>query len=135
MSQASFDLCQFAVERSKNLARWRNLWTILLFAIGAIVVVFFCASVFLFMNETWLPGAIGTLGTLVNGVSVGWVVKRRREAVEEETAAFDELKKLCQSQSPATEEAASTAPSEHARSPLQEVLDYQSKLKLLNLIR
>lgn len=88
--------CEIAFERYKNLARWRNLWTILLFVFGASVILFLVAAIFLFItNENWLPGALSTLGTIVNATGVGWVVTRRNEAVKEETDAYEDVKKVC----------------------------------------
>src|SRR5439155_26489524 len=95
MNGHSFDPCALAVERYKNLARWRNLWTILLFVFGATVVVFLCAAVLLFIKEDWIPGAIATVGTIANGAGISWVVTRRNEAKEEETAAYEDVKKVC----------------------------------------
>lgn len=94
MSTAT-DPCSIAFERYKNLARWRNLWTILLFVFGASLILFLVGAVFLFINASWLPGAISTLGTIANAAGVGWVVTRRTEAVKEETEAYEDVKKVC----------------------------------------
>jgi hypothetical protein len=92
---APTDPCSIAFERYKNLARWRNLWTILLFIFGASVTIFLIGAIFLFINESWLPGAISTLGTMVNAAGVSWVVTRRGEAVTEETEAYEDVKSVC----------------------------------------
>jgi len=76
--------CEFAIERYRNIAKWRNMWTILLFIFGATVIVFLCGSILLFIMQSFLPGAISTLGTIVNGVGVSWVLNRRTDAVKEE---------------------------------------------------
>jgi len=89
------DPCSIAFERYKNLARWRNLWTILLFIFGATVILFLVGAIFLFIKESWLPGAISTLGTLVNAAGVSWVVARRGESVREETEAYEDVKRVC----------------------------------------
>lgn len=125
MNQNPFDPCQFAVERHKNLARWRNLWTILLFVFGTTVILFLCASILLFINESWLPGAISTVGTIVNGAGVGWVVARRDEAKKEEEAAYEDVKNTCRP-APGAVGYAPTALTES----VQEAERYRNKLKL-----
>src|SRR5262245_26889402 len=108
MSRTPFDPCTVAVERYKSIARWRNLWTILLFVFGSTVILFLCASILLFINEVWLPGAISALGTIVNGVGVSWVVTRRNEAVKEEADAYEDVKSVCGGATPS----AAAAPKE-----------------------
>jgi hypothetical protein len=45
MSRSPFDPCTVAVERYKTIAKWRNLWTILLFVFGSTVIVFSVFSI------------------------------------------------------------------------------------------
>jgi hypothetical protein len=90
-----FDPCQLAIERYRNFARWRNLWSILLFVLGASVVLFLLAAIFLLIREEWLPVALTTLGTIVTGVAAKWVMDRRTESVKEEQAAFEAAQKYC----------------------------------------
>ncbi|MBI4488199.1 MAG: hypothetical protein HY694_03880 [Deltaproteobacteria bacterium] len=87
--------CQYAIERHRNIAKWRNLWTILLFIFGSAVVVFLVGAILLFVRQDWLPGAISTLATIVNGVGIKWVYERRKEAVEEEEAAYKDVAEKC----------------------------------------
>src|SRR5580698_6622363 len=87
--------CEYARERHRDIARWRNLWTILVFAFGSSVIIFLILAIFLFLQTSWLPGALSSLGTIVTGVSSSWVLKRRAESVEEENAAFDLVTKIC----------------------------------------
>ena len=68
-----FDACRLAIERYRNFARWRNLWSILLFVLGASVVLFLLAAIFLLIREEWLPVALTTLGSIVSGVASKWV--------------------------------------------------------------
>ena len=75
--------------------RWRNLWTVLLFIFGSTVVIFLSASIVLFMTESWLPGAISTVGTIVNGAGIAWAVSRRAEAVKEEEQSYQDVEKKC----------------------------------------
>lgn len=87
--------CAIAFERYQNLARWRNLWTILLFVFGTTVIVFLVGTILLFIRQDWVVGVMSTLGTIVNGFGVSWVVTRRTEAVQEEEAAYADVKVVC----------------------------------------
>lgn len=96
-----FDSCQLALERYRNFARWRNLWSILLFVLGASVVLFLLAAILLLIREEWLPVALTTLGTIVTGVAAKWVMDRRAEALREEQAAYEDAQKNCANGEPA----------------------------------
>jgi len=87
--------CEFAIERYRNIAKWRNMWTILLFVFGATVIIFLCGSILLFIRQSFLPGAISTLGTIVNGVGVSWVLSRRTDAVKEEEESYKDVQSKC----------------------------------------
>ena len=87
--------CEYARERHRNLARWRNLWTILLFLFGSAVVLFLCVAVLAFWKQAVLAGSLSTLSTIVGGVAIKWVVDRRREAVSEEQSAYDDVVARC----------------------------------------
>jgi hypothetical protein len=93
--------CEYARERHRDIARWRNLWTILIFSLGSVVVFFLILSIFLFLREAWLPGALSSLGTIINGVCTKWVVDRRSDAVKEEESAYKDVVAQCQDRSPA----------------------------------
>lgn len=95
MNGVAVSPCEFAIERYRNIAKWRNMWTILLFIFGATVIIFLCGSILLFIRESWLPGAIATLGTIVNGVGVSWVLSRRTDAVKEEEEAYQDVQSKC----------------------------------------
>ena len=97
--------CEYARLRHQDLSRWRNLWTILLFVFGASVILILSLAVMFFLRESWLPSALSTLGTLVGGVSVKWVVDRRREAVTEEEAAYNDVGVKCGETRDAVEQA------------------------------
>lgn len=77
------------------MAKWRNLWTILLFTFGAAVVLFLCASILLFIRQTWVAGAVTTVGTIASGTAINWVVSRRNEAVQEEDKAYKDVEEQC----------------------------------------
>ena len=49
----------------------------------------------LFVSESWLTGAISTIGTIANGAGMMWAVNRRTEAVKEEEEAYKDVEKHC----------------------------------------
>jgi hypothetical protein len=130
MRQNSFDPCRIAVDRYKNYAMWRNLWTILLFFFGSTIIVFACVSILLFINQGWLASAISTLGTIVSGASIGWVVKRREEAQKEEEKAYEDQKLVC-----AGEPTPSSAQASYQSDVEEEIKRFQKSLRLLGAIR
>lgn len=87
--------CAIAIERYKNIARWRNLWTILLFVFGASLIVFAVTAIFYLVYQSYFTGVLNALGSLVNFVGISWVLARRNEAVQEETAALAVVTTLC----------------------------------------
>lgn len=95
------NLCDYSIARHRTLLWWRGLWTLLLFAFGAAVVVFLCISIILFNHTAWLAGAASTVGTIASGAAVKWVVDRRREAVDEEEKAYLDVKTECADTKPA----------------------------------
>jgi len=95
MSDGTVSPCEYAIERHRNIAKWRNLWTILLFIFGCTVVIFLVAAILLFIRQDWLPGALSTLGTIVNGVGIKWIYERRMEAVKEEEEAYKDVEEKC----------------------------------------
>ena len=98
----SIDPCEFAYERYQNRAMWRNLWTILLFFFGSMLMLVLCLSVWLMYWQNYVPGFLSSLGTIVNGVGVAWVVSRRKEAVAEDDAAYEDAQRVCGSGGGAT---------------------------------
>lgn len=96
MSNVSNNLvCQVAQDRHRNTLYWRNLWSILIFAFGAVLTVFLSVAIVFFLREDWLTGALSTFASVVNSVGVKWVVARRKNAVKEEERAFTEIKEAC----------------------------------------
>ncbi len=87
--------CQIALQRYRNAALWKNLWTILLFAFGAAVVVFLVVAIAFFIRADWIPGAVATLGTVAQGAAIRWVLDRRAEASKEEEEAYQEVQNQC----------------------------------------
>ena len=87
--------CLYAMKRYVDKRRWLNLWTLLLWIFGATVVIFCCIAILLFIRETWLPGALTVLGTIVNGAGIAWVVKQRKGAEAEERSAFKTFRDEC----------------------------------------
>ena len=96
MTDGTYILCEIAQQRFRNAALWKTLWTVLLYAFGAAVVVFLVLAITLFIRQEWLPGAISTVATLVQGAGIKWVLDRRNEASEEEEEAYAYVEKHCQ---------------------------------------
>ena len=95
MTNGQVTPCEYARERHRNMTMWLNLWTLLLFVFGVAVVAFLVTAILFFLRESWLPAALSTLGTIVGGVSIKWVVNRRNEALEEEKGAYREVVTRC----------------------------------------
>jgi hypothetical protein len=87
--------CQYARERHRDIARWRNLWSILIFAFGSAIILFSIVAVTLFVRQAWITGAVSTVATVVSGVGTSWVLERRREAVAEEEEAYRDVQTHC----------------------------------------
>jgi hypothetical protein len=95
MNDMSNDPCDFAKQHYLNVQRWLNLWNILVFAFGVAVVLFLVTSILLFINSTWLPGAVTTIGTIASGTAVAWVVNQKKAASDDEKEAYDRIKEEC----------------------------------------
>ena len=87
--------CEYARERHRNFAMWRNLWSILLFVFGTAIVLFLISAVLFFLRSDWLPAALTTLGTICNGIAIKWVTDRRGTAVTEEEEAYKDVQQKC----------------------------------------
>jgi hypothetical protein len=87
--------CDLAVERWRWIKKWRELWSILIFAFGTAIILFLIAAILLLVRQTWLPGALTAAGTIVSSSMVLWVVKRRTEAVAEEKEAWKDYVDTC----------------------------------------
>ena len=81
--------------RHRDALLWRNAWSILVFVLATFVIGFILVSIVFYIRQDWLPGALTTLGTIVDGVAVKWVVDRRSDAVKEEKEAYEDVKKAC----------------------------------------
>jgi hypothetical protein len=91
MNVKSITPCEYARKRHLTLLRWRNFWTLLLFVFGAGIILFYSGAIFLFIRELWLLAALATVGIIVSGIGIKWVVKRRFEAVKEEEKAYSDV--------------------------------------------
>jgi membrane protein YqaA with SNARE-associated domain len=80
-----------AERRFRELERWRILWTALVFAVGLATTIVVITAIFQLITTSWLPAAIATLGSVVGGVAVRWLVTRRQEAAREAQDAFQDL--------------------------------------------
>jgi hypothetical protein len=127
MNGQPFDRCAFAVERYKSIAKWRTLWTILLFIFGSTVIIFLCGAVLLFIRESWLPAALSTFGTVAQSFGVRWVLARRSDAVAEEAEAYEDVQSECGGGALGGGATPQTA---RDRGALQDVQEYGRRLRL-----
>lgn len=87
--------CDFAKARYLDIKRVRNVWGYIWIGLGITVAVFLCLAIVLFLRSNWLPGALSTLGTIVNGAVMAWITTQRQTAANEEQQAFNELVQQC----------------------------------------
>ena len=92
---ASNNLCAIATERYHRIALWRQLFTLLIFVVAVMMVVFIVLGVVFATNKEWAATTASALGATAGGVPLRWVLKRRREAVAEEQKAFTEVGEAC----------------------------------------
>ena len=95
MDSNSVSQCEYARNRHKVIAMWANLWRGLVFVFGTAVVLFLILAILLFIQKTWLPAALTTLGTIASGRAMVWVTARRNAAVEEEVEAYNKENEAC----------------------------------------
>lgn len=60
-------------------------------------MIFFVLSIIFFLRQDWLPAALITIGTIVEGAGIKWIVLRRTDAVKEEGEAYSEVRNACRS--------------------------------------
>lgn len=94
-------VCKIAQQRYRNAALWRNLWMILLLGLGVVLVIFFIISIVFLLRQDWLPGVLATVGTIAESAGIKWLVDRRKDAVKEETEAYEEVSRVCRTTAPA----------------------------------
>ena len=87
--------CDLAKMRYLSALTWVRLWNILLYVFGVSVVLFLVTAIILFIRSTWLPGALTSLGTIVSGTGIAWVVNQRTTAHNEEKDAFQDVERVC----------------------------------------
>jgi len=103
MNSQPISQCEYARDRHKNIALWANLWRGLVFSFGTAVILFLILAIYLWIRQTWLTGALTTLGTIASGIAVKWVLGRRNAAVEEEREAYKRVVEACDDAAPADE--------------------------------
>ncbi len=81
-----------ANKRHQLAAQWLHRWNALIFFIGSAATIFLIVSILLFITESWIPGAITTLATMLSGGAVGWLLARRQDASAAEAKAFKECR-------------------------------------------
>jgi hypothetical protein len=93
--------CDFAKARYLDISWLRKLWGYLWIILGASTALFLCVTIIFFLRSSWLPAALSTLGTIVNGAAMTWITTQRKTAADEEQQAFNELVQQCTPPAPA----------------------------------
>jgi hypothetical protein len=88
-------VCSIAQERHRGTARWRNMWTLLLWLLGLSITIFLVMAVLFLLREDWLPAAVVTLGSIAEGMGIKWVTDRRSDAVREESEMYKDVENAC----------------------------------------
>lgn len=92
---ASNDVCAIATDRYHRIGLWRQLFTVLIFVVAVVMVVFIVLCIVFATNKEWAASTGTGLGTVASGLPLRWVLKRRREAAQEEEKAFQEVQEAC----------------------------------------
>jgi hypothetical protein len=88
-------ICDIAVERYKNAARWLNLWNILLYVFGGFLILFLIYLIVYLIQSNIINSILGVLATIVDGVVLKWVVDQRNDAKQVEKEAMDYIVNNC----------------------------------------
>ena len=92
---AEHDKCEFAKHRYNGIARWRFLWTLLIFIFGAFLVVIVAGALVLALASEPTAAIITAIGGVVDGAGVLFLISRRKESKQEEEAAYRDVKAMC----------------------------------------
>jgi hypothetical protein len=89
-------VCDRATSRWMSFAKWRNLWTLLLFVFGSFLILI-AAGLVLFIVFDVIEGAVASgAAAVVDTAIVGFVKSRRDESVAEEDKAFGLVLSACE---------------------------------------
>ena len=92
---AQHEPCEFAKHRYNGIARWRFLWTLLVFVLGVLVAVMLAVAIVTAIDEEWGVAIATAVGTIVTGSAMTFVLNQRKEAKDEEEAAYDDVVTRC----------------------------------------
>ncbi|MDX1416746.1 MAG: hypothetical protein R3293_21270 [Candidatus Promineifilaceae bacterium] len=95
MTKSLDPVCEVAIMRHQNLIRWKNLWSILLYIVGILIVFFFALAIYFFFQQSLPAGAVAFLTGLVQSGGGLWIRERRGETALEEKVAYDALRVDC----------------------------------------
>ena len=99
-AQAGSDMCEFAKHRYNGIAQWRFLWTLLLFIFGAFLVVILCGTVALAFVGEPTAAIVTAVAAVVDGAGVTFISARRKDAKDEEEAAYTDVTTKCTNAKP-----------------------------------
>ena len=92
---ADHDPCEFARNRYNGIAKWRFLWTLLIFIFGAFLLLLLIVALFLAIDGNTSGAAASGLGAVADGAGVAFLLARRRDAKREEEAAYRDVEEKC----------------------------------------
>jgi hypothetical protein len=87
--------CEIAQIRYRREAVWRHAWEILLYILGAAIIVFLIVILYFLTQGKTMEAVVTAAGTLIEGAAVVYVINRRNEAKDAEIAALKDVKDLC----------------------------------------
>jgi hypothetical protein len=75
--------CEAAKQHLQSVLLFWNLYTALLFIFAVGLVIFLIYVIVVLIREDVVQSILGTLGTIVDGVALKWVVDRKKDINEE----------------------------------------------------
>lgn len=92
---ADGDACEFAKQRYYSIARWRNLWTVLVFILGVFITGLLVLTLILVLNNEFVQAAISGATSIVGSAPMAFILQRRKEAKAEEDSAYNDVHQRC----------------------------------------
>jgi signal transduction histidine kinase len=93
MSDQNDNLVEWIRHRHRLLLLFRKRWAFLLYTLGIVTTLFLCAAMLLFINSSWLPGALSVASSIVTGGAATWILSRANDAAEHEKQALADATK------------------------------------------
>jgi DMSO reductase anchor subunit len=102
---AAGDVCEMAKKRYHDIARFRHLYTALLFGFSVFIMGTLVALVYFINDKQWIATAVAALGLIVESSATKFVGGQRKEAKQEEEDAWADYYARCPDKAPAVRQA------------------------------